>query len=39
MEALMMKPSDVAGAMVDALLLDARATIETLTIRPIGGDI
>jgi sepiapterin reductase len=39
MEAKMMKPSDVAGAMVDALLLDARATIETLTIRPIGGDI
>lgn len=39
MEARMMKPSDVAVAMVDALLLDARATIETLTIRPIGGDI
>ncbi len=39
MEARMMKPSDVAGAMVDALLLNARATIETLTIRPVGGDI
>jgi len=24
---------------VDALLIDARATVETLTIRPIGGDI
>lgn len=39
MQARMMRPSDVAGPMVDALLLDARATIETLTVRPIGGDI
>ncbi len=39
MQARMMKPSDVAGPMVDALLIDARATVETLTIRPIGGDI
>jgi sepiapterin reductase len=39
MEARMMKPVDVAGPMIDALLLDPRATLETLTIRPIGGDI
>jgi sepiapterin reductase len=39
MEKKMMRASDVATPMVEALLLPPTATIEELTIRPIGGDL
>lgn len=37
--ARMMEARDVAEAMVNALLVSPRATLETLTLRPIHGDI
>ena len=39
MTSKMMKPSDVAIPMIDALLLPPSATLETLTIRPLSGDL
>ncbi len=35
----MMKPEDVASAMINALFLDPRASIEEVVIRPIAGDL
>lgn len=35
----MMKPQHIARSMVDALLLSPQASVETLTIRPMTGDL
>jgi sepiapterin reductase len=35
----MMSPEDVAHPMVEALSLSPRASLESVTIRPIGGDL
>ncbi|ABL65780.1 SDR family oxidoreductase [Chlorobium phaeobacteroides] len=39
MQALMMRPEDIAGPVVNTYLLPSRTTVEELVIRPVGGDI
>ncbi|MBC7397177.1 MAG: SDR family oxidoreductase [Bdellovibrionales bacterium] len=39
MKAKMMEPRDIAGPMVDALLLSEKASLEVLTLRPLAGDL